>query len=138
MIGTDIIGTVLREAAPVTAMVPAKNIKTGRLPDTVKLPVLLIRTISLIERQPLKRTGMVRWTERVAVAVRAENYVDQKLILRLVRAVCLARSGAIAGAERVVILPAGVGPDVAGPANSFEQTIDFLVSFDAPEEAAGA
>ncbi|KQN77876.1 hypothetical protein [Sphingomonas sp. Leaf62] len=138
MIGTDIIGTVLREAAPVTAMVPGKNIKTGRLPDIVKLPALLIRTISLIERQPLKRTGMVRWTERVAVTVRAENYLDQKLILRRVRAVCLARSGAIAGAERVSILPAGAGPDIAGPANSFEQTHDFRVSFDAPEEAAGA
>lgn len=138
MIGTDIIGAVLREAAAVTAVVPVASIKAGRLPDNVKPPAVLLRTISIIERQPLKRTRMVRWTERVAVLVRAEKYVDQKAIIRLVRAAALARSGAIAGGERVSILPAGVGPDVAGPANSYDQTIDFRVSFDAPEEAAGA
>lgn len=138
MIGTDIIGTVLCEAAPLTAVVPIKNIRGGRLPDAVKLPALLVLTVSLSERQPLRRAGMVRWTERVSVTVLAENYEDQKAILRLVRTACLARSGAIAGAERVSILPAGVGPDLPGPADSFEQTHDFRVSFDAPEEAAGA
>lgn len=137
MIGTDIIGTVLTAAAPI-ATVPAANIKAGRLPDNAKLDTLLVRSVSVVERQPLKRTGTVRWTERVAVTVRAESYKRQNTILRAARAACLAWSGAIAGAERVVILPAGVGPDVAGPANSFEQTIDFRVSFDAPDEAAGA
>lgn len=137
MIGTEVIGTVLTAAAPI-ATVPVANIKAGRLPDNAKLDTLLVRSVSVVERQPLKRTGMVRWTERVAVTVRAQSYERQKTILRAARAACLARSGAIAGAERVVILSAGVGPDVAGPANSFEQTIDFRVSFDAPEEAAGA
>jgi hypothetical protein len=32
----------------------------------------------------------------------------------------------------VSILTAGTGPDVAGPNDSYEQTQDFRVSFDAP------
>lgn len=54
--------------------------------------------------------------------------------------------GQLAGANRscaeifaqFVRVAAGVGPDVGGPADSFEQTQDFRVSFDAPVEAAGA
>lgn len=139
MSGSMIVGTLLRNSAAVTGTVPAASIKLGRLPDGTPLPALLGRTVSVVERQPLKRQGWVRMTERVAVTVRAASYRDQKAIMKLVNAVCVGVHGDRPDARNVSILAAGIGPDVAGPADSFEQTHDFRVSFDAPVEvAAGA
>lgn len=132
MSGVEIIGALLRADTDMTALVPIDRIKAGRLPDGVPLPALLVRTVSVVDRQPLKRVGWVRVTARVAVAVRAANYAEQERAIRLVRRCCAGRTGDIGGGVRVSILTAGTGPDVAGPANSFEQTQDFRVSFDAP------
>ena len=131
MTGTDIIGALLRADEALLARVLAASIKAGRLPDDVVLPALLLRTVSMIERQPLKRGAMVHQTERVSVAVRAVSYRDQVAIIGLVRTCCAGRFGNIAGAQHVSILTAGTGPDVIGPGNTFEQTQDFRVSFDA-------
>lgn len=131
MTGVDIVGTLLRAFDPVTDIVPSPQIKAGRLPDTIVLPALLLRTVSLTDRLPLKRTGMVRVTARIAVTVRAASYREQCAIIALVRQCCAGRVGNIGGGTRVAILPAGLGPDVNGPGNTFEQTQDFKVSFDA-------
>lgn len=131
MTGSDIVGSLLRGHAPLTAIVPEASIKGGRLPDGTALPALLVRTISVIDRQPLRRSGWVRRTDRVAVAVRAASYKDQNAIVALVREACAGRIGDLGGGARVAILTAGLGPDVNGPGNSFEQTQDFRVSFDA-------
>ena len=42
-------------------------------------------------------------------------------------------TGDIGGALRVSILTAGLGPSLNGPGNSFEQTQDFRVSWDAED-----
>lgn len=107
------------------------SIKAGRLPEGVELPALLVRGVSLVDRQPLKRGAMTRSVERVAVTVRASNYRDVGLILKIVRKALAGWTGSIAGAERISILTAGTGPDVNGPGNTFERTQDFRVSFDA-------
>jgi len=132
MTGVEIVGDVLSKYAALLEIVPVDNIKAGVLPDGITLPALLVRTVSVVDRQPLKRGNLVRSTERVSVAVRAASYIDQKAVIRLVRACCAGQTGDIAGAFNVSILTAGTGPDVGGPANSFEQTQDFRVSFDAP------
>ncbi|MGW8190158.1 tail completion protein gp17 [Sphingomonas hankookensis] len=132
MSGAMIVGTLLEADAAVLAAVPATAIKLGRLPDGTTLPLLLVRTVSEIERQPLKRQGWVRRVERVSVAIRARSYREQKAILRLINGVCVGAKGDLAGCRRVSIVAAGVGPDVDGPGGSFEQTHDFRVSFDAP------
>ncbi|KHA64274.1 hypothetical protein NI18_10330 [Sphingomonas sp. Ant20] len=95
------------------------------------LPAILIRSVTLIDRQRLKREALVRSVERVSVAVRAANYRDQKAAIKLIRRCCRDMTGDLSGCFRVSILTAGTGPDVGGPANSFEQTQDFRVSFDA-------
>ena len=95
------------------------------------LPALLVRTVSVIDRQPLKRVGLVRRTDRVSVAVRAENYRDQVEAIRLIRKCCSGRTGNIGGGLNVSVLTAGTGPDINGPGNTFEQTQDLRVSFDA-------
>lgn len=130
MTGAYIIGTLLRGHAPLVAVVPVERIKAGRLPDDAPLPALLVRLVSRVDRQPLKRPGMVRVADRVSVTVRAKTYADQVAVIELVRAACAGRTGDIGGGARVAILTAGTGPDLLGPADSYEQTQDFRVSHD--------
>lgn len=135
MSGVTIVGTLLRAHAPLLAEVPAARIKGGHLPENGPLPALLLRTVSVIDRQTLVRGTVVRSTERVAVTVRAASYRDQRAIIALVRDRCAGWTGDIAGCGRISILTAGLGPDVNGPGDSFEQTQDFRVSYDAPAGA---
>lgn len=131
MTGADIIGVLLYADAAVTDRVPVARIKSGRLPDGVDLPALLVRVVSVVDRHALKRSGWERQTARVSVTVRAASYREQGEIIELVRRCCAGRVGDIGSAKRVSILTAGTGPDVDGPGNSFEQAQDFKVSFDA-------
>ncbi len=130
-IGVNIVGALLRVAAPILATVPIERIKAGSLPENAELPSLLLRTISEVERQQLKRASTTRTTDRVAVTVRAASWREQVQIMQIVKAVCAGKTGDIGGGTRVSILTAGKGPDLRGPGNSFEQTMDFRVSYDA-------
>lgn len=131
MTGAEIVGELLRADPAFTAIVPIERIKLGKLPIDIGLPAIVVRVISLTDRQPLKRGARTRSSSRIAVTVRAANVRDQRLVIGLARDCCAGRVGDFAGAERVSILTAGLGPDVDGPGDSFEQTQDFRVSFDA-------
>ena len=132
MNGVDIVGGLLRAHVPLLAKVPASSIKAGELPAGTPLPAMLVRSVSVIDRQPLKRGPLTRSVERVSVTVRAGSYRDQVAIIRLVRDCCAGViEAAIGDAQRVSILTAGTGPDVIGPAGSFEQNQDYRVSYDA-------
>ncbi len=130
MSGVTIIGALLEADGPVTAAVG--TIKAGRLPDNVVLPALLVRSTSQVERIHLRRTGEVRITERVSVAVRADNYRDVGVIIKAIRTACAGKIGTIAGFSAVSVLSAGVGPDIIGPADTYERTHDFMVGFNEP------
>lgn len=132
MTGADIIGALVLEDARIAELVARASIKNGALPEKVVLPALLLRVTSSVEEQRLKRGQMVRTIDRVSVTVRAANYADQVAIIRMLRSCCAGRTGDVAGGKSVSILTAGAGPDLRGPGNSFEQTQDFRVSFDAP------
>lgn len=131
MTGAEIIGALLRADAGVVTRVAVANIKGGLLAANAPLPSLLVRTISVIDRQPLKRVGMIRRVDRVSVTARAGSYAEQLAIFRLVRTCCSGKTGDVGGGTRVSILTAGAGPDLIGPGTSFEQAQDFRVSFDA-------
>lgn len=133
MTGADVIGGLLRGDDDITAIVPADRIKAGRLPDGIELPAILVRVVSLVDRHPLKRSNVVRSVARISVTVRADSYRDQGAVIKRIRAICSGRVGDFGDAKRVSILTAGLGPDVNGPGNTFEQTQDFRVSFDAQE-----
>lgn len=132
MDGNAIVGALLTTDAPLNAVVPGDRIKAVKLPDGITLPALLVRTISVTERQPLRKGAKTRTVARVSVTVRAGSYAQQIAVLKLVRARLRGWVGAIAGVTDVSILTAGTGPDVLGPGESFEQAQDFRVSFDAP------
>lgn len=132
MTGVDIVGALLREDATFVGMVPVARIKAGALPENVELPAVLLRLMSSVERQPLKRGDTVRTTDRVSVTVRAASYRDQRAAIAQAKKVCAGRTGDIGGGLDVSILTAGTGPDLRGAGNSFEQSQDFTVSYDAP------
>jgi len=133
MSGVAIISELLRESAAVVAVVEVGNIKGGRLADGAPLPALVLRSVSLVDRQPLAREAMVRSTERVSVTVRAASYRDQRAIIKLVRTTCTTVTlPAHDDARNIAVLTAGAGPDLNGPGGSFERSQDFYVTYDAP------
>lgn len=129
--GVDIVGDLLRADTTLIAKVPAARIKAGALPDGTPLPALLIRSVSSVELQPLKRGAAVRTTDRISATVRAASYREQREVIALVKSACAGLTGNIGGGLRVSILTAGTGPDLRGPGDSYEQAQDFRVSFDA-------
>jgi hypothetical protein len=130
MNGVDIIGEILLADAPVTGTVAVARIKAGALPENAPLPSLLVRSVTTIERLMLKRGLRVRCVERVSVTVRAASYAQQVAIMKLLPTACAGKTGDFADATNVSVLSAGIGPDVIGPGGSFEQTIDFRVSYE--------
>lgn len=132
MTGADIVGALLRAHQPLTDVVPADSIKGGRLPISVPLPALLVKTISGNERQRLKRGKSVRRTDRIQVTVRAASWDEQLTIIDLVVDACADRIGSMDGAANYAVLTAGRGPDLEGPGDSYEQAQDFRASFDKP------
>lgn len=132
MTGVDIVAKLLIADTATTTLVVGGNIKLGQLPDGVTLPALLARTVSVVDRQKLTRGATRRRTDRVSVTVRAASYRNQVAVIAQVRALFDTLVTDVTGAGRVSILLAGAGPDLAGPANSFEQAQDLRISFDEP------
>ncbi len=129
MSGVAIIGALLRASGPLVAAISPTRIKAGRLPEGIDLTAVLVRHVTMLDRIKLDGTSQ-RLTARIAVTVRAASYRDQGAAIILVRAACNGFVGNIAGFSGISVLPAGLGPDIDGPGNSFEQTQDFKVSFD--------
>lgn len=73
MSGVAIIAALLEASPDAMARFAAGNIKAGRLPDGITLPALLLRSVSVVERQMLRRTGMVRTVERVSSCAQARH-----------------------------------------------------------------
>ncbi|MEG3084825.1 hypothetical protein U1707_14320 [Sphingomonas sp. PB2P12] len=134
MSGGEMLGKLLRDNAALTKEVVPSAIKGSRLADDEALPVLLVRSLSIVDRQSLALEAMVRTTERISVTVRAASYRDRKTIMALLRSA--GRAGlvieAMDDARNISVLTAGAGPELNGPGNSFERNQDFYVTYDAP------
>lgn len=132
MTGTDIVAALLLADTTLLAAIAEGSIKEDRLPDGIALPAVLLRVVSSVDRQTLKRGATTRTVDRVAATVRARSTRERKALIKLLRSCCAGKTGDLGGATGVSILTAGTGPSVIGPADSFEQTQDFRVSYDAP------
>ena len=134
MSGAEILGAQLRADVPLTTVVRAGAIKGGKLSDDEALPVLLVRSISIVDRQTLALEEKVRVTERVSVTVRASSYRERATIMKLLRSA--GRAGLVISAmdtaTNISILTAGAGPELNGPNDSYERNQDFTVSYDEP------
>lgn len=134
MNGAEIMGALFRADAPLTAKVREGAIKGGRLRDDEALPVLLVRSISDVDRQTLALEEKVRVTERVSATLRAASYRERSVIMPLVRSagragIFIPRMG---DATNISVLTAGAGPELNGPGDSYERSQDFYVSYDTP------
>ena len=129
--GVEIVSTLLREYAGFADILEAENIKGGALPENAPLPALLVRSVTTTDRKTLDGTEKGPVFERVSVAVRAANYRDQRTIMKLVKACCAGKIGNIPDVTRWSVTSAGKGPDLRGPGNSYEQTRDFRVFYNA-------
>ena len=132
MSGVEVVGTLLRAYDPLIARVALASIKAGALPENIGLPAILLRTTSVVDRQPLKILNYVASVERVSVTVRAASYVKQRELIKMIRRCAHGWTGDLAGVLSVSVRSAGTGPDVTGPNNTYEQTQDFRVSFNEP------
>lgn len=132
MSGASIIAEILLLDAYFATVDAEHRLKEDRLPDRVGLPAYLIRTISGTDRNWLAPGPLVRSTERVSVTVRAGSVIERRAEIKRVRALCANRVGDFAGCLRVSVLTAGLSPSLIGPGDTFEQTQDFSVSFEAP------
>lgn len=132
MTGDDIIGARLLASAAITNLVPAAQIKAGRLPENAPLPSLLVRSVTTIERLQLKRGPRVFVRERVSVTVRAASHRERKAIGRLLATACVGFEAASGNETNISVITAGAGPEVDGPGNSFERGHDFRVSYETP------
>jgi hypothetical protein len=134
MTGAEIIGELLRTDEPLTAVVREEAIKGGKLSDDEAVPVLLVRSISIVDRQTLALEEKVHVTERVSVTVRAGSYRQRATIMPLVRSA--GRAGlvipAMDNATNISVLTAGAGPELMGPGDTYERNQDFTVSYDTP------
>lgn len=128
--GTDIIGELLRAHTPLLEIVPAANIKAGRLSDDADLNAIVVTEISQVERSLLHSRGVpVPVIDRVAVTGRFRSHRERKAAMRMIKDCCAGRTGTIAGILNVSITSAGRGPDLNGIGDSFEKTQDFRVSY---------
>lgn len=130
--GVTIVGDLLRNSADVTAIVPIDRIKAGRLPEGAVTPALLLRTISSVEHQKLKRGSVKRMVDRISVTVRADNYRQQTDAIALIQSAVGGFVGDASGAVRVAARTARTGPDLVGPGNTYEQSQDFRISYEIP------
>ena len=131
MSGAAIIAELLVEDPVFDTAADQDRLKEDRFPEGVGLPAYLIRTISGADRSRLTAGHFVRSTERVSVTVRAASAEDRRDEIARVRRACADKLGDIAGCFRVAVTTAGLGPSLLGPNDTFEQTLDFSVSFDA-------
>lgn len=130
MSGVQVIGELLNASAAVLAAVPTDQIKGGVLPPGFKLDAILVRSVSTVFDQPLKRGATRRARERVQVTALAATYAGQDAILKLVRSACDGKRGDLAGVTDVSVLLGAAGPDLFYDAESiFEGSQDFMVSY---------
>lgn len=132
MTGVEIVGRLLHLHAPLAAEVPARFIKAGALPDDAQMDALLVRSVSLTDRQFLTEGPLASSVERVSVTIRASTYARQKLLLKLVRQACHDFTGAMGDASAIAVRTNGQGPDLRGTDGSYQQAQDFRVAFTAP------
>lgn len=129
--GAHIVGELLRADDDFIASVPEERIKLGAVPDGTPMPLVLIRRVSSVERDGLQPGVTTPTFDRISVLVRADNYRDQCRLIKLVKDCCRGQRGGFDTGRNFSVRTAGTGPDLRGPGNSYEQTQDFRVFYNA-------
>jgi hypothetical protein len=131
MSGTQVITTLLINAAAVTAVAPATRIKAGVLPLNTAIPAISVSQISsnpvnLIRLNEANRMHM----ERVQVTAFHTTYPGLKSLMKLVLAACPSQRGTINTVVVDSIAPQSEGPEFYDhEAGIYSCSRDFMVRY---------
>jgi hypothetical protein len=129
MSGVTAIVYLLKNNAPLTAVVSASKIAAGRIPQGTALPAIEVSHISGVWRNEISAQSTY-CTARVQVTVLASTYAQQKQIMALVRTAVPRTRGTINSVNVDCILRDSDGPDFRDDdAGIYMQTQDFFVKF---------
>jgi hypothetical protein len=121
---------ILHSNAALLAVVPAAKIMGGDIPQGTVLPAIGISSISTVARHAVAETATELCTSRVQVTVMAKTYVQQKQIIKLVRAGVPRSRGTINGVIVDSILKDIKGPDFRNDDEGiYMQSQDFIVKY---------
>lgn len=129
MSGVTAIVYLLKNNAPLVAVVSASKISAGRIPQATALPTIEVSHISGSCRDEISAQSEY-CSDRVQVTVQAANYPQQKQIMSLIRAAIPRTRGIINGVNVDCILRDSNGPDFRNDeAGIYMQTQDYFVKF---------
>jgi hypothetical protein len=131
MDGVAALRAVLVANGPLTAMVPNKGIFAGPAPLGTTLPLVMLESVSKVDRN-LPSPGSRRHVrERVQATVIAADYLQQKAVLRAVRRAAADKLyPEVPGISGVTIHTDSAGPDFHDPAYAgWRGSQDFMVTY---------
>ena len=129
MSGVTAIVYLLKNNAPLIAVVSASKIAAGRIPQGTALPAIEVSHISGVWRSEISDQGSY-CTARVQVTVLASTYAQQKQIMALIRTAVPRTRGTVNSVNVDCILRDADGPDFRDDdAGIYCQTQDFFVKF---------
>lgn len=131
MSGPAIVRGLLAASAPMIAVVPARSIIPGVVPQKTTLPCIGITETFASDHKTVDghRGGPVKVTSLCQITVMAANYVDCKEAMALARAALRDFVGTIGDFQAVTCSLEGKGPDFETDAGFCAQTQDVRITF---------
>lgn len=130
MSDVKVVCHLLKNNAPLIAVVPAAKIMAGRIPQNTALPAIGVMHVSTVRRHPVAGTATELCTSRVQITVHAATYPTQKSILVLIRAALPRTRGTVNGVVVDSLMHELDGPDMSDDeAGIFEESVDYVVKF---------
>ena len=125
------IYSLLKNYAPLTAIVPVAKIYSSIIPQDAVLPAIAYSHISTVENTTIDANsayGLV--TSRIQVSVATKDYPQLKDIISLIRKACNYNRGTINGVIVNSIVRELIGPDLRDDESKvYFQSIDFRVVY---------
>lgn len=125
------IYSLLRNSAPLTAIVPIARIYSSVIPQDAILPSISYSHVSTVENTTIDAYAeFALVTSRIQVSVATKDYAQLKDIIRLIRKACNYNRGTINGVIVNSIVRESIGPDMRDDESKvYFQSIDFRVVF---------
>lgn len=125
------IYSLLKNYAPLTAIVPVARIFTGLIPQDAALPALSYSHVSTVENTTIDAQSLYALvTSRIQVSVASKDYAQVKELIKQIRQACNYQRGTINGVLVTSIVRELIGPDFRDDESKVNfQSIDFRVVY---------
>lgn len=130
MSDVKVIQYLLSHNTALNNVVPAANIMGGKVTQGTPLPTIGIKHVSGTRRKTADGAAIKYCWGRVQITVNAEDYPQQKDVLKLVRAALPTTRGVVAGVNVDSVTHELDGPDFSdGDSGVYMESIDYVVAF---------